>query len=379
MLPRSTTHDYGDKALMPAERDQSLIVTTSGFDCLSSSDLNRWEAIRFERPKFSHPFYSTTFAQSVQNARGDVIVVIVRRGDQAIGFLPIHRTGNSCWPVGRCFNDAHGLITDSNQQISLKWILSQIGAKAFHFHALSGGDVKAESNECFATIPTFCLPVGDDSKKALIMLEKRHVTIRRQEQKTRKLNREVGTVDFEMDCRDTRVLETLIQFKRDQYFRTGMIDLFYPKWTRIMLRSLHDRPRTGAHGVLSVLRAGNRIVAAHYGIREGDFLHYWFPAYCSDYARYSPGTALFKSIVQNASDVGIRLIDMGYGEQPYKRKQTDTQSEVRLGVIARSRSYRCLEHAKYQTKEYMRQIPCKQTIKKTLRRISPHGGLDRLS
>ena len=61
---------------------------------------------------------------------------------------------------------------------------------------------------------------------------------------------------------------------------------------------------------------------------ENGLLHYSFPVYDPAYAKYSPGTALFVEIIRNAQRFGITCIDMGYGELPYKRRQTDATGEV---------------------------------------------------
>ena len=233
------------------------------------------------------------------------------------------------------------------------------------------------------TVRSFCATIGDDSTEYLARLGKDHKTIRRQPQKTRKMAREIGPVELEFDCKNPELLDQAIRWKREQYNRTNILDYFSTQWTRDLLAGLYDPDSLGplpgdARGILSVLRSGGNVVALHYGMIEGDLLHYWFPAYDPNYSLYSPGTALFRNIVAAATDNGIRYVDMGYGEQPYKLKQTDTTSEVAYGSISRSgfhRRWRSFETAAVAT---LKKVPMKETFKRVYRHFKPQAGISKL-
>ena len=354
------------------------------FDQLTEHHLKSWQAIRSLRAEFNTPFFSTQFSAAVHRARGDVEVAIVSEDNQIIGFLPFQRVNNVAHPVGRCFNDAHNLIAEKDAGIDWIWLLEQIDVKAYDFHAMLGSSPqRLGPKNHIGTIASFCATLGDDSQAFLAKISKRHKTIRRQPQKTRKMAREIGPVQLEIDCRSTDLLDQTIRWKRDQYNRTNILDFFTPKWTRDLLSGLFNPECLGelpgnARGLLSVLRAGENVVAAHYGIIEDDLLHYWFPTYDPKYARYSPGTALFRQIVAAASDHGIRYIDMGYGEQPYKLKQTDTKSEITYGCISRSSMYRRWRNLETAAVGMIKQAPMKESLKRVWRRIQPQAGISKL-
>ncbi len=355
------------------------------FDHLSHDDLNLWEQLRSSRAAFATPFFSARFSAAVHAVRGDVDVAIISAADQTIGYFPFHRIGKVVYPAGRCFNDAHNVIAQRESQIDWLWLLKQIDAKAFDFHALVGADLNTlGSKNYLGTIQSFRADLGDDSQAFLKRLGKRHKTIGRQPQKTRKMAREIGPVHVEIDCRDEALLAQTIRWKREQYRRTDILDLFTPQWTRDLLGEFFNSENQtsipgDARGMLSVLRAGDNIVAAHYGILENGLLHYWFPAYDPAFGRYSPGTALFTGIVRQATDYGIHCVDMGYGEQPYKLKQTDQRDEVAFGCVSRSTFYRQWRTIETAAGAAIKKAPMKESLKRIWRSVHPYAGISKLS
>lgn len=350
-------------------------------DELTPGDLGAWAEIRSKRPEFKTPFFSAAFHQAVQRARGDVSVAVVRGETGPVAFLPFHRQGRIAYPSGRFFNDAQNLIAGQENEVSWHWLLKSTGIKAYEFHALTGADTKPfPVHTCHDTIQTFSCNLGDDSTEYLRHLGKEHKTIGRQGQKSRKMEREVGPVSLEIDCRDIDVLRQTIRWKREQYNRTHILDLFTPPWTMRLMEELFDQnvPSSDLRGILSVLRAGDEVVAAHYGMIENGLLHYWFPTYNPAFGKYSPGTALFCSILQSATASGIHCLDMGYGEQPYKLKQADATGIVISGCVSRSRLYRTWRCAEAHAVRSLKKMPGKEPIKRVWRSVFPSAGISKI-
>ncbi|MGB7324728.1 MAG: GNAT family N-acetyltransferase [Rubripirellula sp.] len=365
--------------------DHVEVIPWSG---LSTSDRARWNELRASQLEFVTPFFSLEFFDAVHASRGDVLVAVISAQDEVVAFLPFHRIGKVAWPAGRYFNDAHNLVMRPGTSVDWPWLLKKCGVKAYDFHALVGEQNHLPPSSFQGTTESFCALIGNDSKAFLAQLESDHRTIRRQEQKSRKMAREIGPLSVEVDCRDPLLLDQAIRWKRDQYRRTNILDLFTPDWTRDMMRHLHASQSlgiqssgiqsSGMRGILSVLRAGDTVVATHVGMIEKDLLHYWFPTYDVQYSRYSPGTALFKEIVRAADQHGIRCIDMGYGEQPYKRKQTDTITTVRHGCVSRSMIYRNVRALRIAATAAVKQLPMKAALKHVLRKVNPDAGISKI-
>lgn len=388
-------------------------------EMLSGDQRDAWRRLRDTRAEFATPFFSLAYVDAVQWARGDVWIAVIQREREPVGFFPFHRVGGVAVPVGRYFNDGHNVITSPATPVDWIWLLKQCDVKAFDFHAMVGANPQNRMELGIGTVQSFSAQLGDDSAAFLDQLCRQHRTIRRQSQKSRKLSREVGPITLEFDCRDEALLAQTIDWKRDQYRRTHILDLFTPDWTRRLMHRLHQltdqaaataaapdqaarfacspdqtAPATGsqsqatlavaapqhdARGLLSVLRAGDRVVAAHYGLLDGDLLHYWFPCYDPALSIYSPGTALFTEIVRESSGYGVRCIDMGYGEQPYKRKQTDHTTTVTFGCISRSGFYSRRKLLEHHAVNVMKRVPLKEPLKKAMRWLRPRAGISKLT
>src|SRR5205085_684232 len=68
-------------------------------------------------------------------------------------------------------------------------------------------------------------------------------------------------------------------------------------------------------------------------MRSQSTLHWWYPCYCYDLARYSPGLILLLHLAQCAPDFGIRTIDLGKGNEPYKLRVRTSQVLVAEGAV----------------------------------------------
>ena len=362
-------------------------VERVNWDDLDSPARTRWVELRQSQPEFSTPFFSLGFFDAVHAARGDVQVAMLYEDCRLIGMLPIHIIGKTAFPAGRFFNDAHNVVMADNSHLNWVWMLQQLGLRSYNFHALVGQVATKESFLVQETVQSFRADLSNGSEVFLRKMESEHATLRKQQQKTRKMSRELGEVTLELDCRDENLLQLAIAWKRKQYKRTKILDLFTPDWTRDLMWGLHQNgerescscfANSPTRGLLSVLRAGHQVVAMHFGMVENGLLHYWFPVYDPTFSKYSPGTALFKEIAREAEAHGIHTIDMGYGEQPYKRKQTDRITSVRQGCVSGSKAYLTYRQSATRISNAIRCAPMKSHLKWLLRSMKPTAGISKI-
>ena len=66
-------------------------------------------------------------------------------------------------------------------------------------------------------------------------------------------------------------------------------------------------------GVLSGLYIGEKLVAAHFGMRSRRVLHWWFPAYDPELGKYSPGAQLLLEL----SRAAVYVPPIGAGTGPF--------------------------------------------------------------
>ena len=378
-----STQSTGDGAPSLPKFSLARRVEVSPLDRLRNDELIAWENLRDSRPEYASPFFSTRFSEAVHAARGDVWIAVIMDGDEIVGFFPFHRFRGTAVPVGRFLNDAHNIIADPATMIDWIWLLEKIDCKAFDFHAMAGGDNESIFQFAQGTLQSFHANIGDDSLGFLQQLERSHKTIERQSHLTRKLSRQVGKVRLQTDCSDPMLLQRAIDWMRNQYRRTHTLDLFSADWTGDLIRHLHrENTQTPNHlparGLFSVLYAGDHPVAAHFGIMQRGLLHYWFPTCDTAYAEYCVETALFVELIRNATQHGIHCVDLGYGEQPCKRGQSDSTGEVAYGCISRSRFHQNRRKLETLAVSTMKKMPLKVAAKKIWRRLQPNAGISKL-
>ena len=85
--------------------------------------------------------------------------------------------------------------------------------------------------------------------------------------------------------------------------------------------------------LFSVLYAADVPIAAHFGLRGGDTLAHWFPAYDAEFSRYSAGLIMHLRMAEFTPAAGVRVIDMGTGLQRYKDELKNGDLFVGVGIV----------------------------------------------
>ena len=101
------------------------------------------------------------------------------------------------------------------------------------------------------------------------------------------------------------------------------------------------RPATASLALLSTLRAGDHLVAVHFGLLGRDRLIWWFPAYDATFGSYSPGLILLLDLVAEAAARGLALVDLGRGEHHYKLRVANGAYDVAEGSVPASAAVEC--------------------------------------
>ncbi|GAB5406509.1 MAG: GNAT family N-acetyltransferase [Aureliella sp.] len=333
-----------------------------------------WGEIRDAHPFYRTPFFSYEFTEAVARcAESPVQVLVMRRGGRITGLLPIQTSGRVARPAGLGINDAHGLLVRDGETRTITDALCELGLQSYEFHSSPPELAECQQYEVGRT-RAFLADLTVDPEGYEHYLRTHSTTIDRQGQKTRRLIREQGRLRLEFDCADSSLLDLLIQWKRDQYCRTHTYDIMSVAWIRSLMHDLHQCDRSSMHGLLSVMFAGDTPVAMHYGMLDGDWLHYWFPVFDPQFGYGSPGSQLFLEIVRECESRGVTKIDMGYGEQRYKHKLTNVITEMSLGLADSSRVRRQMFCAKRSLKARLKNLRGREALKPIARRLLPRWG-----
>ncbi len=333
--------------------------------------------MRRSDPAFKSVFFSIDFAMAVERTRPDATILVFKKADKVLAFLPVqYQSPGHAVPIGGAYNDAHGLLYHKEQSTpSYLELLKIAKLQSFTFHSLE--TVTEESTRfSFGSTPSFLADLGSHQTSYVEFLEQTRETIFKQRRKTKKMVRDLGPMRLIFDCRDPIVWKQLVELKKQQYQRTNIFDLLSVDWMYRLLQELclSSEPNQGCRGITSALFAGDVLVAGHIGLIEDDLLHYWFPVYDPQYHAYSPGTALFLGISNTAEQAGIQKIDFGYGDQPYKRKLTDTISQMQFGRFDVSPTRWLRSRSAFWISSQRKKLPFRETVKKYLRAAWPTFG-----
>ena len=142
--------------------------------------------------------------------------------------------------------------------------------------------------------------------------------------KRKKLERDLGSVEFRFDNPHPEVFESCLRWKSAQYRQTGLRDLFADPLNVEMFRRLRERGAV----VVSSLQAGSTVAAVHVGGLADNRHYWWVPAYDPALARYSPGRLLLESILEDSHRRGHAEFDFLIGDEAYKWRYATHQRVI---------------------------------------------------
>jgi CelD/BcsL family acetyltransferase involved in cellulose biosynthesis len=295
-----------------------------------------WRQKQNDTPYLASPFLSYQFTQAVGRVRRDAFVAIIESDGRLSGFLPFERRPCGLGvPIGNRLSDVQAVIAEPGLRLDMAKILKTCG-----LGALSFTNLRAEQT-CFApdhmeVEPSYCIDISEGYEGYVEECRTSGTAVlRRAAKKTRGLTREVGPVRFSLKECSKEILQTLLSWKIAQYQRTGAFNAFEARWAPDLIDDLFHTDDSEFGGVLSALWAGDKLIAAHFGIRSKNILHCWFPAYDPAYARYSPGQILMQKMAEHAGDLGVTLIEFGCGDYRFKQSFSNREIGVAKAIVGR--------------------------------------------
>lgn len=321
-------------------------VRTVGFDALTAEELDAWHLLRAANPLLDSPYFHPGFAAAVHASGREVRVAVGRdRAGAVSALLPHHRERSLIRPAGWPAADFQGPVLAAGSAFPPLALLTG-GVRGFEFDHLveSCADFEpwVESRR-----PSPFLDVSGGLEGYLGRASRSGKdNMGQARRRTAKAERTHGTVRFAADAVDPEVLGRVVELKRAQYAATGARDYFAePDRHDLLTRLLHTRDSSFG-GVLSTLHAGPHLVAAHFGIRSGNVLHWWFPVYDPAFSSLAPGWMLLRELVAAAPALGITRIDLGRGDDEYKRRAKTGETPVCQGIVTRSSARQALRRAR---------------------------------
>ena len=332
---------------------------------LDDQALQRWSCLQQANPLLASPFHSTGFVLAAASVRSDVRVAVLEDEHGLSGFFPFQRRWGAGRPVGDYLSDHHGVIAAAGAHWDWLELLRACGLAYWRYDHLCGQQ-RPPGPVIRGTSPALDLAGGFEAwRDARLAAGARRLG--ELPRKARKLAREIGPLRFEANVRDPRVLQEVIALKSAQCQLTGARDCFAPQWTRDLVHRIAATDDPGFGGRMSVLYAGDQIVAAHFGMRSREVWHWWFPVYSHAHAPYSPGALLLMHVAEAAAAQGHKLLDLGKGDEAYKASFADTALPLLEGCVAREALATRLRALRKDAGRWMRSSPWAQPLRPVLR------------
>lgn len=298
----------------------SQIITAE----LDAPLLAQWQQLQLLSPVYGSPYYHPRYSQIIAAVRPDVRVLVMEDAGQVIGFFPYHKINRfRADVIGGGLTDYQGPVCSFQRHLPVGEMLKAMGVAYMGF------------NHMPQERPDFAASAWSHSRSLTLNLEggftayaqrlndKRDASLlKKVETNERKLAKKSGALSFNMNSGSRAEFDALLSGKSAQFIRTlgAEHDIFATSWVREVANNIFSQKEPDFSGVLSTLYAGDKMIAAHFGMRSGKVMHYWFPWYDTDYAEFSPGLILLASCAREAQGHQIELIDLGRGEQAYKQR-----------------------------------------------------------
>jgi len=298
---------------------------------LDPEHLRAWTELHTANPELASPYFAPEFVQAVAAVRDDVEVAVLRDGGKIGALFPFQRIGRSLGgPVAGILSDYQGLVAGPGFSCDPRELLRACRLVAWDFdHLIASQQLFAPFHRSRDRSPVM------DLSRGFAAYADACNAIKTEQRKVRRIEREIGPLRFVARSADPVHFEQALTWKSQQYVASGKPDLFAPGWIRTTVERLRLADADGCAGILSLLFAGERLVASHFGLRSRTVWHYWFPSYDAAMSRHSPGLILLMRMAEAAPSLGLSTIDLGRGSTLYKERFMTGSVMVAAGSVER--------------------------------------------
>ena len=294
----------------------------------------RWRELQQSNPILTSPFFAPEFTLAVASARDDVEVAVVEQNGKVAAFFPFQRRDRSIGtPVGGIFSDYQALICQPKFECDPRELVRRCRLTTWDFdHLVASQQFLVPFHRSRDVSPQMDLANGYEAYAAG-RRQAGSEQIKKCLTQMRAVERDLGPLHFVGHSPEPTLLRQALTWKSRQYLKSGKQDLFGLGWTNKLLERIQATHTHDFAGMLSALCAGDKLMAVHMGMRSGTILHYWFPSYDEEMARYSPGLLLLLKMAEHAPSLGLRMIDLGKGMSLYKERLMNASTPLAAGSV----------------------------------------------
>lgn len=297
---------------------------------LGPAEIRAWSNLQSSSPEFGSPLLGPQFARLVGELRRNARAAVWRDGRRAAGFLGFHRTlGGFARPIGAPFSDYHALVCAPGRAAA-ELSLEAAGLTGIRLTGLiDPHGVFAEDLETVAA-HRIDLAAGAEAYLADLWRSSRN-RWRNFKRYSRRLAGELGPLRIEAPDASAATFARLMSWKGRQLAGAGLHDFTGSPWVSALFRRLFETRDAAFGGLMITLYAGERPVAAHFGVRQDGWFHPWIGAYDPELAACSPGLVHQVMAAEAAAEIGIHTYDLGPRADHSKAMFANSASRVRAG------------------------------------------------
>jgi len=300
---------------------------------LAAADVAAWRAMQAAEPAFASPLLGPDFAQAVGEVRADARVAVLRQDGEAAGFLAYHRRPSGfARPIGAPFCDYHALVCDPAANLDAGEALAAAGLGRLRLTGVVDPFGQFEDAVVERTAAHRII-LADTAQTYLDALragsQNRFKNYRRYR---RGLEQDLGPVRLVAHDPDRAAFETLMRWKQRQIAESGLHDFLQAGWARALMGRLHQTRGGAFEGLMVSLYAGDRLVAAHFGVRRDDWFHPWIGAVDPGLKPYSPGLVHQIEAIGAMTGLGLKVYDLGASNDHWKQMFAMDRVEIGSGL-----------------------------------------------
>lgn len=305
---------------------------------------DQWRNIQSSRRDLASPYYCLEFTQTMARHRADVRIAVLESDNSIQGFFPYHQLSkHRITSIGDFLSDYQGLIIREHCHIDPQKLLQVTGGRYFAFNHMPLTQCTFTPHMRSTRFQSLQMDLSGGLEEYKKKKSERSNNnsgsnlFRKLSNLHRRMEHDCGPVRFVMQETSVETYQRLIELKAAQFVRTRgeKHNIFNIDWVSKTLNDIFEQRGSNFGGCLSAIYAGDKLLAAHLGMRHANLLHVWFLTYDTHFSYYSPGLQLLKYIAEKSEEAGLQVFDFGKGDQSYKHRFHNAEIPMAEGIISR--------------------------------------------
>lgn len=297
---------------------------------LGPGEASLWTRFQKSSPELQNPFFSLTFAQVVDRHRPNARVAVVEEDGAIQAFLPFdlgpQRIGI---PIGNPMNNLQGFVGE-DVTVDVKRVIRKAGLRGWRYAAAPATQRALAAHHYAETLVEAPLIDLSDGYESYFASRTKKFTADFRKQ-WRSMERRVGPASLEWGSTAPEHIRQLIFWKSAKY--GGTRELFAESAARGILEELSVSSSEDCGGVVTVLRAGDQVLAVNSALTGPGVISGWFMGHDPEMKMFSPGKLVLLATAEEAARRDISRFELGAGHDAYKGRVSNGSYPVTGGAV----------------------------------------------